>query len=242
MRLLQIPSRRLLTILLILFSATTCVAADVGKDCQSGRIDSCTQILQSNPADLNALANRGIGLRVGGEYDRAIADLDAALRIDPDIAGLYLERGLAYDAKGEHQLAIRDFDEAIARDPDLVQAHFGRAMAHQAVGQRELSTVDMDNAMRLNRTLVAALYMQRGNQLRAIGHHGEAIAAFDRTIDINAGWPLAWFGRAASFEEMGNSKRAAADYRKCIELPAKTDIERQRQQEARERLDKLGAR
>ncbi|CAN7674093.1 tetratricopeptide repeat protein [Bradyrhizobium sp. LjRoot220] len=228
--------------MLILFSASPCLAADVRKDCQARHIDSCTQILQSAPSDFNALGNRGIAFRVSGEYDRAIADLDAAIRINPDIAGLYLERGLAYDAKGEHLLAIRDFDEAIGRQPDLVQAHFGRAIAHQAVGQRDLSTVDIDSAMRLDRILVAGLYMQRGNQLRAIRHYGEAIAAFDRAIDINAGWPLAWFGRAASFEEMGNSERAAADYRKCIELTAKSDLERQRQQEARARLDRLAAR
>jgi Tfp pilus assembly protein PilF len=67
------------------------------------------------------------------------------------------------------------------------------------------------------------------------------ISAFDRAIDINPSWPLAYFGRAASFDDKGDSKRAAADYRACIALSAKTDLERQRQQEARERLEKLGA-
>ena len=237
----QIVSRRSLTALLILFSVSPCVAADVRKDCVSGQVDACTQILQANPADFNALANRAIGLRVRGEYDRAIADFDAAVGINPGIAGLYLERGLAYEAKGEHLPAIRDFSEAIERGPKLVQAHFGRAMAYQGNGQRDLSIADMENAMRLDRNLVAGLQMQRGNELRAIKKYDEAIAAFDRTIEINPGWPLAWFGRGASFEEMGVSERAAADYRKCLELPAKTDLERQRQGEARERLDKLAA-
>ena len=241
MRFLQIPSRRSLIALLILSSASPCVAADIRKDCVSGHIDACTQILQSNPADFNALANRAIGFRVRGEYDRAIADFDAAVGINPGIAGLYLERGLAYEAKGEHLPAIRDFSEAIERGPKLVQAHFGRAMAYQANGQRDLSIADMDNAMRLDRNLVAGLYMQRGNELRAIRRYDEAIAAFDRTIEINAAWPLAWCGRAASFDDKGDSERAAADYRKCLELPGKTDLERQRQGEARERLDKLAA-
>jgi len=242
MRSLQIRSRRSLTALLILFSISPCVAADVRKDCQSGQVDACTQILQSNPEDFNALANRGIGLRVNGEYDRAIADFDAAVQINPDIAGLYLERGLAYDAKGEHLPAIRDFSAAIERRSDLVQAHFGRAMAYQANGQRELSIADMNNAMKLDRNLVAGLYMQRGNELRAIRQYDEAIAAFDRTIEINATWPLAWCGRAKSFDEKGDFERAAADYRKCIELTATSDLVRQRQREARERLDRLGAR
>ena len=147
-----------------------------------------------------------------------------------------------YEAKGEHLPAIRDLGVAIERGPGLVQAHFGRAIAYQANGQPDLSIADMNNAMRLDRNMVAALQMQRGNELRAARRYDEAIAAFDRTIDINARWPLAYFGRAASFDGKGDSERAAADYRKCIELPVTSDLERQRQREARERLDRMGAR
>ncbi len=242
MRASQILNRRSLTALLFLFSAWPCMAADLRKDCLSLQIDSCTQILQSNPADFYALGNRGIAFRVKGEHDRAIADFDAAIQINPENAGLYLERGLAYDAKGEHLPAIRDFSEAIVRGPKLVQAHFGRAMAYQANGQNDLSISDMNNAMKLDRMLVAALHMERANHLRAIKKYDDAIAAFDRTLEIHAGWPLTWCGRAAALDEKGDSGRAAADYRKCIELPEKSELERQRQREARARLDKLGAR
>ena len=156
MRPLQILSRRSLTALLVLFCVSPCVAADIAKDCQSGKVDSCTQILQSNPADFNALANRGVGLRISGEFDRAIADFDAAVRINPDIAGC-TEKSLAYEATGAHDPAIRDFSEAIERQPELIQAYFGRAIvAYQATGQRDRSIADMDNAMRLDRNIVAA--------------------------------------------------------------------------------------
>jgi tetratricopeptide (TPR) repeat protein len=235
-------SRRLLAALLTLFGVSPGAAADFRKDCQSGQIDACTQILQSDPLDFNALANRGVGFRVKGDYDRAIADFNAAFRVNPEIAGLYLERGLAYEARSEHLLAISDFDEAIRRKPELVQAHFGRAIAHLAAGHRELSIADMNEAMSLDRNMVAALQMQRGYALKTLRQYGEAISAFDRAIDINSSWPLAYFGRAASYDDRGDSERAAADYRRCIELAAKTDLERQRQREARERLDQLGAR
>jgi hypothetical protein len=42
-----------------------------------------------NPSDISALGNRGIGFRVIGEYDRAVADLNAAVGLDPRIAGLH---------------------------------------------------------------------------------------------------------------------------------------------------------
>jgi tetratricopeptide (TPR) repeat protein len=233
--------RSSLAALLILFGVSPCTAADLRKDCQSGQTTACTQILQSNPSDFNALANRGVGFRVSGEYDHAIADFNAAVRLNPDIAGVYLERGLAYDAKGEHLLAIGDFDEAIRRKPELVQAHFGRSIAYEAAGQRELSIVDMSTAVSLDRNMVAALLMQRGYQLRTARQYDQAISAFDLAIEINSSWPLAYFGRAASFDDKGESERAAVDYRKCVELSARTDLEQQRQREARERLDKLSA-
>jgi tetratricopeptide (TPR) repeat protein len=229
-----------LAALLIPFGASPGAAAELRKDCQSGQTAACTQILQSNPSDTSALANRGVGFRITGEYDRAIADFSAAVRLDPRGAGLYVERGLAYEAKGEHLLAITDFNEAIGRNPALVQAHFGRAMAYEATGQIEPSAADLGNAMRLDRNMVGALHMQRGNELRTARQYDKAVLAFDRAIDVNPNWPLAYFGRGASFDDQGDAARAAADYQRCIELTAKTELERQRQQEARERLGKLG--
>ncbi len=222
--------------LLVFFAAPASAAADLRKDCQSHQIAACGQILESNPKDLAALANRGIGFRLMGEYDHAVADFDLVLRLNPNMAGLHLERGLALEAKGDAQGAIIDFTQELARDPTLVQAYFGRAMAYAATGQNQLSVVDLDAAKRLDRTLVAALYMDRGYALIATRHYGEAISAFDATIEINPNWVSAYFGRASSFDAKGDSQRAAEDYRKCIELDPKSDLDRQRQKNARERL------
>jgi hypothetical protein len=83
------------------------------------------QILQSNPSDFNALANRGVGFRTG-EYDRAVADFNQARRLDPkDVAALSLERGMAYAGSGDSQTAITDLSEALRRDSSLVQAYLG---------------------------------------------------------------------------------------------------------------------
>jgi tetratricopeptide (TPR) repeat protein len=113
-------------ILLVSLGAPAAVAADSRTDCRTGgpevRIAACTQILQSNPSDFNALANRGVGFRMTGEYDRAVADFNQAMRLDPkNVAGLSLERGLAYAGSGDSQMAITDLSEALRRDSSLVQ-------------------------------------------------------------------------------------------------------------------------
>jgi tetratricopeptide (TPR) repeat protein len=232
-------------ILLISLGSPATVAADDRTDCQTGRSDvriaACTRILQSNPSDFNALANRGGAFRMTGEYDRAVADLDQAMRLNPkNIAGVFLERGRAYEGKGDYRLAIADLSEALRRDSTLAEAYFGRAVAYEALGQRDLSMTDLMAAERLDRNLVAALFMQRGNVLRTSHQYDAAIAAFDRSIELNPNLPLAYFGRGASYDEKGDRQSAAADYRKCLESTAAFEVVRQMQQLARKRLEELG--
>jgi len=223
----------------------TVAAADDRQDCINGSIDlrigACTAILQSHPSDFGALANRGIAYRWTGQFDRAVTDLDEAMRLNPNNAGLYLERGLAYQGRGDEKSAIADLTEAIGRDRSLVEAYFARALAYEATGSTELATADFDAAMRLDRNMVAALYMHRGDTLRSARQFDKAVAAFDKAIDLNPIFPLAlaYCGRGASYDEKGDGERAVADYRKCLEFKAATDLVLQRQQLARQRLDAL---
>jgi len=48
-----------------------------------------------------------------GDNDRAIADFDAALKLDPKDAVAFNNRGFAYRHKGDADRAIADFGEAI---------------------------------------------------------------------------------------------------------------------------------
>ena len=48
-----------------------------------------------------------------GQYDRAIADFDEAIKLDPEYALSFYNRGCAYAMKGQHDRAIADYDEAI---------------------------------------------------------------------------------------------------------------------------------
>jgi tetratricopeptide (TPR) repeat protein len=227
----------------VLILLTTEAEADERQDCAMSapdhRINACTKILQSNPLDFSALFNRGISYNAIGQYDNALVDLNKAMHLNSNSAGLYLERGLAYEGRSDHERAITDFSEAIRRDDHLVVAHFGRAMAYEASGRGELAMVDLANGMRLDRNMVAALYMQRGYSLTQAAQHDRAIAAFTKSIEINPNWLLAYFGRGAAYLGKGDTQRSAADYRKCIEFTATTELEQRRQQAAREQLEKL---
>src|SRR6184192_1957138 len=61
------------------------------------------------------------------EYDKAIADYDEVIRLDPKDVFAYIYRGCAYERKGDYDKAIADYDEAIRLDPKGAKAYNGFA-------------------------------------------------------------------------------------------------------------------
>ena len=76
----------------------------------------------SIPSDAIAFNNRGIAYHDKGDNDRAIADYDEAIRLDPKFARAFINRGNAYRDKGDNDRAIADYNEAIRLDPKYAMA------------------------------------------------------------------------------------------------------------------------
>jgi tetratricopeptide (TPR) repeat protein len=51
------------------------------------------------------------------DYDRAIADYNAALKLDPKFQRAYNNRGAAWRDKGDRARALQDYAEAVRLDP-----------------------------------------------------------------------------------------------------------------------------
>jgi len=65
-------------------------AADDTSTCDNGTgdqaITACSRLIKRNPKDAAAFNNRGIAYKAKGDLDRAIADLNEAIRLSPDRA------------------------------------------------------------------------------------------------------------------------------------------------------------
>jgi len=59
------------------------------------------------------------------KYDRAIADFDQAIKLDPKSAIAFANRGWTYLNKREYDRAIADLDKATALDSNLYAAYTG---------------------------------------------------------------------------------------------------------------------
>ncbi len=76
--------------------------------------------------DAKTLLARGDDFNIKGEFERAIADYDAALKVEPASAEALNGRGMAWRAKGDRRRALSDFDAALKLKPDFAAARANR--------------------------------------------------------------------------------------------------------------------
>lgn len=96
-----------------------------------------------------AYAMRGRARADLGQIDEAIADCNAALRLDDRCSLAYCYRGWAHAARFKYALAVPDYSEAIRLDPKLAAAYAWRGRARQRLGETEGAIKDFDDALKL---------------------------------------------------------------------------------------------
>lgn len=76
----------------------------------------------------------------------AMADLDAALYIDPGLLYAWYNKGNLYYQNDDFTSAIHSYDKAIEIDPEFAQAYFNRGLSYIRLGNREKSFADLSKA------------------------------------------------------------------------------------------------
>jgi tetratricopeptide (TPR) repeat protein len=81
--------------------------------------------------------------------DKALADLNRALELDPKDAWAYSHRGLVYSHQHQYQRALADSNRAIALDPNYANAYGRRGSTYIDLGDLEKATADFARNLEL---------------------------------------------------------------------------------------------
>ena len=180
-----------------LFLTTACVAlAQPVNDAErctsiSGNpdlaIQHCTRAIESGRYSGEDLAklhySRGNEWAAKGHHDRAIADYNATLRLNPRYSDAFHNRGDAWSSKGDSDRAIADYDAAIALDPKNAISHSSRAFEWTAKGDYSRAIADYDAAIRLNPKSSSA-HLARGRVGLYSGNHPRAISDLEQAFEL----------------------------------------------------------
>jgi Tfp pilus assembly protein PilF len=136
------------------------------------------------PRDAQAYINRGLTYLNKGDYDRAIADFNEAIQIDPNNALAYANRGVIYHNKGDYDRAIADYTQAIQLDPKNAMAYYGRGDAFLNKGDNERAIANLNQAIQLDPKNARA-YMSRGAAFLNKGDNERAIADYTKAAQLD---------------------------------------------------------
>ena len=220
-------------------------------------IKACSKLIASHPDDAGAYKQRGRAYSGTGDYDRAIADFDQAIKLARDDAPSYGMRGAAYWLVGDFDRAIADANESIRLAPRDAAGYRVRGLVY--VSKSESYTEAFLKSLRADfddviKTLDAAIadfdeaikiaptdedYSGRGYLYYKKGDFARAVADLTQAIRLNPSSVAAHARRGEVCEARGERAKAIEDYNKAAALPAKAKWERDRQADARQRLAQL---
>lgn len=119
-----------------------------------------------------------------GEYDKAIAAYDKAIKLMPNNAYGYYDRGNVWSKKREYDKAIADFDQAINLKPRFSLAYLNRGAAKAKKNDFDGAIADFDQAIGINPKSSKA-YNDRGLLKAKQEDYDGAIADFSKALRIN---------------------------------------------------------
>lgn len=162
----------------------------------------------------------GIAIGSARDYKGALDDTDAAIKLLPQMAGLYINRAFLRYNLDDYFGAMSDYDYAITLDPTNPTAYFNRGLLRAEVADNDKAIADFSTVLRIDPDDVRSLY-NRAMLYRTTRNYSKAIADIDKVIEAFPEMSAPVFFRFEIYDEMGNRAAAMRDYDKAMALAKK---------------------
>jgi tetratricopeptide (TPR) repeat protein/transglutaminase-like putative cysteine protease len=171
--------------------------------------------LARTPATADDYLTRGNLLLDHGDYDRARADLDHAVTLDPHSARALADRGIASAHQGDDVAARRDFDAAAAIDPRNAVVFRGRGLLALRAGHAAEAIAAFTTALEIKPDNGFAL-QRRASAYVLAGDDDHALADTDSMLRLQPEVLGTYVIRAGIFLRRGRADDAAAEARAAL--------------------------
>lgn len=187
------------------------------------------RLVRNNPERNYRLRHyRALSLVGGGQLDSAAVEIEAlltALRAsdEREVGRGYESKarwehalGMLYDAQRDTARARRAFERSLEEDLSFYPARMGLARLETRAGRGAAAVEHMAQVVELAPGDGVAR-LEYGNALTAVRRHEEALAQYQRALELEPYWAEAYFRTARALDTLGQTAKAAPIYRQYLD-------------------------
>lgn len=175
------------------------------------------KVLEKDKRNAQAYFMRGMIARDKGDTTGAIKEMQLAVQMDPDYYNAYILLG-DMSAAQNNPLAVDFYANALKIQPTSIEALYHLGMYYQNTQQTQLAVNTYLSILQLNPMHFDAHYNLGYVYTFQTDSIETGLKYYDLAIRDNPNEARGYFGRGRCYEELGDYKKASADYSKALEL------------------------
>ncbi len=152
-----------------------------------------------------------------GELDKAVAEFETAIELDPNDAEAHRNLGTAYGEQGKWEEAAAAYERAIEVNPDFGEAYGDMAGAYFYLGKIAEASAAGEKAIELAPDYATA-YNNLGIIYGSQGQIDAAIALFEEAIGIDPNDANAHYNLGFAYENLGQLDAAIVEYQDAVRV------------------------
>ncbi|MBQ0069406.1 MAG: tetratricopeptide repeat protein, partial [Bacteroidales bacterium] len=181
-------------------------------------LENINQSIQLSKNNSSAYIIRAdILMRNKEDYEGALADMDAAITLEPRHASYYINRAYVKYNMDDYFGAMADYDYAIGLDPSTLEGHFNRALLLAEVGDNNKAIDDFSYVLNSHSDNFMALYNRAMLYFRT-GQFKKSVADYDAVLAKYPLFEAGYMARGEAKRRMGDRKGGDADYDKALSI------------------------
>jgi class 3 adenylate cyclase/tetratricopeptide (TPR) repeat protein len=167
-----------------------------------------SEILDIQPDNVDALVNRGTGLRLLGRYEEAEPDLTQAIELDPENALAYAERAIVRLYLDQPEEALADADRAVSLDQAEL---YTRLFVARYAGDYDTAVDDATMLIQLEGGPTPYLLSARGLAYLERGELERGLDDINGALEIDPEYAAGYDRRGYAYFLLGDYERAEED-------------------------------
>src|SRR5215471_4644587 len=175
------------------------------------------RILDNEPRHFESLHYLGVLASQQGDHKRAIRQIDAALKVRPDVPEALNNRGVALTKLNCLEEALQSFDKAMELKPNYFDALLNRANALVALKRCDEALINFDTILAAVPDHDEALYC-RGNALLQQKRWSEAVSCYDKAITLKPDYAEAFNHRGIALMGLKRFEDALSTFDRAVAI------------------------